>query len=114
MAAPSASFPPTTVAGATATNPASADVMVDGGVLDSGTYEARIFVGASAAAAFSVQHRNAANSSNITTITLRAAAGQTAEYVLKYFLNDQERVRVVMAASLTGTAEASIQITRMV
>ena len=48
------------------------------------------------------------------TVTLRAAAGQTAEYILKYALNQSERIRVLPEANITGAAESTIQAIRVV
>jgi hypothetical protein len=48
------------------------------------------------------------------TVLLRAAAGQTGEYVLKYSINNNERIRVLPEANITGTAEATVQAIRVV
>lgn len=115
MAAPSASYPAIHDSAGKQTNPTTATVLADTGAASASLYEVRVFVGCSAAATFNIQHRNAANDGNISdTVTLRAAAGQTAEYVLKYHLNQSERIRVLPEANITGDAEATIQAIRVV
>jgi hypothetical protein len=91
-------------------NPTTASVLADTGALPGAMYDVRVLVGCSAAATFNVQHRNAANSGNVSdTVLIRAAAGQTGEYILKYALNKDERIRVVPEANITGDAEITIQ-----
>jgi hypothetical protein len=115
MAGPSASYGPVNNFGAVTTNPlAASSVLADTGALSAGLYEVRIFVGCSVAAIFKVQHRDSTNASTNSTINLRAAAGQTAEYVLKYDVNTNERIRVLPQANITGDAEVSLQAVRVV
>lgn len=98
----------------TATNPTTASVLADTGAMAAGLYEAKVFVGCSVAAIFTVQHRNVANDGNVSDpVLLRAAAGQTGEYVIKYSVNLNERVRILPAASITGDAEASVNVERI-
>lgn len=99
---------------AQATNPSSGNVMADTGALRAGNYEFRIFPGASATAEFAVQRRNSANGANVgDVVVLYGAAGQTGGYVLTYSLEADERIRVVMNASLTGTAAVAINGERL-
>jgi hypothetical protein len=92
------------------TNPTTAEVMADTGALPGALYEVRIMVGCSAAATFNVQHRNAANDGNVSdTVIIRAAAGQTGEYILKYALVKNERIRVLPEANITGLGEVTLQ-----
>jgi hypothetical protein len=95
------------------TNPTTSTSLADTGAMPSALYEVRVLVGASVASTFNVLHRNAADSGNISdTVMIRAAAGQTAEYVFKYSINTNERIRVVPETSITGDAEATVQAIR--
>jgi hypothetical protein len=97
------------------TNPTTADVLADTGAIPSALYDVRVLVGCSAAATFNIQHRNAANDGNVSdTVLIRAAAGQTGEYIFKYALNTNERIRVVPEANITGSAEATVQAIRII
>lgn len=96
------------------TNPTTSDVLADSGALPGAIYEVRVFVGCSVAATFVVQHRDAANSGNVGSVpVLRAAAGQTAEYVYTMAFNTNERVRVLPEANITGAAECAVEVTRI-
>lgn len=97
------------------TNPQTTDVLADTGEMETGIYEVRVLIGASAASTFNVQHRNAANGANASdAVLIRAAAGQTGEYVLKFAINNtSERVRVVPETNVTGDAEATVQAIRI-
>lgn len=95
-------------------NPTTATVLADTGALASAIYEVRVFVGCDVAATFVVQHRDAANTGNVGSVpVLRAAAGQTAEYVFTTALNANERMRVLPEANITGNAEATVEATRI-
>lgn len=114
MAQVTASYPATRNSAGSVTNPtAASSVLADTGALVSALYECRVAVGCSVAAAFSVQHRNAANTSTNETIILRAAAGQTGEYAFKFNINTNERIRVMPAADITGNAEAIVEVVRV-
>jgi hypothetical protein len=95
---------------AEATNPTAGTVTADTGALPAGNYEVRVTVGASAAAQFLLQRRNAANGANVgDTVVLYAAAGQSGQYVFSFVLEASERVRVVMDDTLAaGTASCAI------
>jgi hypothetical protein len=115
MAVRSASYAPVMDTTGSQTNPTTATVLADTGALPSSLYEVRVLVGCSVAAAFVLQRRNEANDANVGDVpVLRAAAGQTGEYVLKYELLTNERLRVLPAANITGSGEATIQVERMV
>lgn len=113
MATRTVSYAPLYFTATPTTNPTSGTVIVDSGALTQGMYELRLLPGASAAALFTLQHRDSTNASNIAAISIRAAAGQTAEYVLKFAVNSNERIRLVMGANLTGDAEGALQIERI-
>lgn len=110
-----ASFSPVHDCGGTLTNPTTGTVLADTGQLPAGLYEMRVAVGSSVAATYSVQHRNAANSGFVSdTTTIRGAAGQTGEYVFKYSIQVNERLRVLPQDNITGDAEATINAVRVV
>lgn len=104
-------------ASAATTNPTTASVLADtGAITDPGQYEVRVFVGCSVAAIFSVQHRDAANTGIVSdSVLIRAAAGQTGEYILKYHVTvTGQRFRILPAANITGEAECTVQAIRVV
>ncbi len=110
-----ASFPPVINATAPTTNPTTSSVLADTGALASGLYEIRVSAGATVAAIFQLQRRNAANGANVGSIIhIRTAAGQTTEQVWKYELLTSERIRLLPQANITGDAEAAIQAERVV
>lgn len=101
-------------ASADETNPTTATILADTGALEGGIYRAHLVLGASAAAKFAVQRRNAANSANVgDVVNIYVAAGTTEEVTLRFALEKDERVRVTMLANLTGTASAAIQAQRV-
>lgn len=105
---------PTLDAGAKETNPDTTDVMADSGALSAGIYDVRVIIGASAAAIFQVERRNADNDASVgDVVILYCAAGQSAQFALPYVLEEGERVRVMMNANLTGTAAAAINVERL-
>lgn len=104
---------PTLVVGTEATNPVTTDVMVDTGALGAGIYEFRVYIGATAAAHFEVQHRNAANSASNKVLILYGAAGQTGCYPITLSLEANERVRVMMNDNLTGGAVCAINYEKL-
>jgi len=107
--------PPTVTAGTEQTNPTAGTVIVDSGALPAGTYLFYVSIGASAAAQFQVQRRDAANGSNVGNPALKyIAAGQSAQFVYQTVLESNERVRVTMDDNLTGTAVADLVYQRLV
>ncbi len=98
------------------TNPTTVSVLADTGELSPGLYDVRVLVGSSVAAVFYIQHRNAANTdAQSDVVPVRAAAGQTGQYVFKFDVNvSGQRVRVLPAANITGDAEATVQAIRIV
>jgi hypothetical protein len=114
MSVRTVSYAPTLDAVTPQTNPTTTDVLADTGALPASLYEMRILVGCTVAAVFLVQRRNAANGANVGDVVyIRAAAGQTGQYVLKYEMNKDERLRVLPAANITGDAEVTIQAERI-
>lgn len=115
MAERSASYAPVLNSSSPQTNPTTSTVLADTGALPAALYEARVTCGCTVAAIFQIQRRDTSNGSNVgSVIYIRAAAGQTGEYVFKYELNSNERIRVLPAANITGDAEASVSVERMV
>lgn len=92
------------------TNPADDALCADtGAVAFSGVYEFLVTIGASAAAHFQVQRRNAANGANVGAVPIAyGPAGQSGQYRFFFNLVAGERVRVVMDDALTGTVAVSI------
>ena len=96
------------------TNPGTTNVMADTGALDGGNYEVRALVGASAAATFALQRRNAANDGNVGDVpVLYVVAGSSAQFTLRYRVEAGERIRLMMHAALTGTAAAALNVEKM-
>lgn len=94
------------------TNPTTATVIADSGVVAfRGLYEVRVIIGGSVAAQFQLQRRNAANGANVGDVVgLYGAAGQSSQFVLNYYLDAGERVRLMMDDNLTGTAYCAITV----
>jgi hypothetical protein len=96
------------------TNPSDNDVVADTGALLPGIYEVRVTLGASAAAHYALQRRNAANDANVGVVPiLYAAAGQSGQYVFRFSIETGERVVVAMDDALTGTASVILQWERL-
>lgn len=95
------------------TDPPDDTVMADTGELTEGKWEFRITAGASAAAQFAVQHRNASNSSNVFSTVIYIPAGVSGQYLFYFSLIDDQRVRVIMDNALTGDATVSINYEKL-
>src|SRR5215212_6305689 len=79
------------------TNPADELLMADSGALARGTYEAIVTVGASAAADFRLERRNAADSAAVgNTVVIKGPAGQSGQYRFMFVLEASERLKVYM------------------
>lgn len=94
------------------TNPGTSTVLADSGAVPfKGLYEVRIVIGGSVASQFQVQRRNAANGATVGDVVgLYGAAGQSSQFILNYYLDAGERVRVVPDDAITGTAFCSITV----
>lgn len=92
------------------TNPSDDALTADTGALPyTGHYEFLITIGASAAAHFQVQRRNAANGANVGAVPIiYGPAGQSGQYRVWVSIAAGERVRVVMDDALTGTCAVTI------
>jgi hypothetical protein len=96
------------------TDPDTTDVMADTGALTAGIWEFKVSLGASAAATFLVQRRNAANSDDVGDVpVVYVPAGATGQYVYTFEIETGERVRVMMEANLTGTAAAVLNYEKL-
>jgi len=102
-------YPVALAASADETDPTTSTILADTGALPGGIYEVRVTLGASAAAKFAVQRRNAANDATVgDVIIIYCAANVAVVHPLKYALEPNERVRVTMATNLTGTGVAAV------
>lgn len=95
-------------------NPTTSTLLADTGAMPSAIYEVRIVAGSSAAGTLNVQHRDSANTGNVSdTAIIFCAAGQSGQYVLKYAVNQNERIRVLPETSITGDVSVTIQAVRV-
>lgn len=97
------------------TNPGTSTVMADtGAITKPGFYEVLAIVNTTANAQFELQHRNSGNTGVVSdTAGVYCAANAPAEVKGLYFINENERVRVMMNAALTGDAWATLFVTRV-
>lgn len=90
------------------TNPTAGDVAADTGAQLAGLYDVRVVVGGTAAAAFTINRRNAANAADVGDQPVLYTAANTSQAAqLTMTLEAGERVRVTVGA-LTGEACAVI------
>lgn len=81
---------------------------------EGGTYQVIAMVGASIASLWDVEHRDAANASNIAVHRVRIVAGETLQFVLWFDIAPNERVRIInQTAFAPGTSEATLQAMRL-
>jgi len=98
------------------TNPAINTILADTGALgaagdDGHEYDFLVVISSSAAADVSIEHRNAANTANVETATHVVPASLVAIFVQARMARN-ERLRVIMAAALTGRISATIHRVR--
>lgn len=100
---------------AESTNPTTSTVLADTGAITApGVYEVLVCTSASANAQFVLQHRNAANGGNISdTAGFYTLANSGSEFRGRYFINYNERLRVLPDDNLTGTAFCTIYAWRV-
>lgn len=96
-------------------DPTTATVLATTGDLATGQYEARVTLSTTAAAQFSVQHRNAADDANKTDPSVvYILANSSGQYVYEFGVEiPNESFRVTMDTNLTGTATAHIQVRKI-
>lgn len=90
-------------------NPTSGTVMADTGPLAIGAYSVLVLASASVVSAMDIQVRDSTNTITVNSQQLRlslAVSQQIGEILI--FVNDNERIRVVMAGTIVGTAQASV------
>ena len=110
-----------------ATNPTTATVMADTGILGTlrpgstdaywgggGIYEVLVTTSATAVAEFVLQRRNVANNANVGDVHIfYVPANQTVAIPFRMEAEAGERFRVMMNANLTGDAVANVQAQRV-
>lgn len=94
------------------TNPTTATDFGDTGDLLIGDYEVRVIAGASVAAIWELQRRNAADAANVapSPYVFYTPAGQSGEYVWTIRVDANESIRLRLNAGVTGTAAGQIQV----
>lgn len=99
----------------TKTNPTTATVMADTGALNSGIYDVLVMSSTDTAGAkMQLEHRNAANDGTVSdTAPWRLSANAPAEFKGIYFIDHNQRIRVMMTSNLTGDAEATLFVQRI-
>lgn len=97
------------------TNPADELLMATSGALPyAGNYEVVVTVGASAAADFRLERRNAADAAAVgNTVVIKGPAGQSGQYRFLFKLEASERVSVYMDDALTGTAAVALNLEQL-
>ena len=95
------------------TNPTT-NVMADTGRLRSGFYEVLVVASASAAAEFVIQRRSVGSLSTVGSgIIFYAPASQAVAVPARFEVGENENIRVMMNANLTGDAVATITAQRI-
>lgn len=96
------------------TNPTTNQVILDTGALPGPAGRSFVVVGsATVASVFEVQWRNATDTATIKSQILSVPANGTAvlpESNSTFVMDDQERVRIIMVAGVTGSVSASMFI----
>ena len=99
---------PVVYGGSKVTDPGLATVMADTtAIADGGLYEFAVILGSSTPSIFEFQLRNAANDATVWSIVLYGGT-QSAQYRIPVKVGDGGRVRVMMNATLIGTASAAL------
>ena len=91
-------------------NPATDAILADTGALSpGGTTNITIVIGGSVAFIVTVEHRNAANSANVTSQVIAAAANTPYDVIFPgVIFASGERIRVRLTAGVTGSVQASL------
>ena len=96
------------------TNPDTTIVMADTGAIPAGIYEVLVSVSETALAEYAVQRRNVANDANIgDVVVFYGPANSGRDVPLRFEIEKDERVRVMMNASLTGDAVVHVTAQRV-
>jgi len=95
-------------------NPVTDQVLCDTGPLPGPAgRSAQVVAAATVAAVFELQWRNAANTSTLKSQILAVPASGTAqlpESVNTFVMSDQERLRIIMVAGITGSVSVSLYV----
>lgn len=91
-------------------NPILDQVLVDTGALSSGTRTPQVIISCTVAAAFELQHRDAANLTTLRSQIIACQAFDAKDVTLFLGLDmaASERVRVLSVAAVTGQVSASL------
>jgi len=81
--------------GAKKSNAAAAAIHDEDIAPENGSYEAAILVGGEAAQNWQLQHRDAANGANLFTADIWSVTNQTGQYVWRFEMKKDERIRIV-------------------
>lgn len=96
------------------TNPADELLMATSGAMAAGNYEVIVTLGASAAADFRLERRNAADAAAVgNTLVIKGPAGQSGQYRFLFKLETSERISVYMDDALTGTAAVGLNLEQL-
>ncbi len=100
--------------GTTFVNPALNAVIADTGpVITPAEYSVYVSISATANSNYTISHRDAANATDLEVNTQFGAANTPYEDIGPVRIaNTNERVRVIMAAALTGSINCTIKLTR--
>ena len=92
------------------TNPTINTLVADTGAMAANGVNIKIIVGASVASRFAIEWRNAANTANLWSQIVANPANQSISVDLPVGIPFAagERLRIIMAAALTGVAQGSI------
>jgi hypothetical protein len=95
-------------------NPVLDQVLCDSGALPAGSRYVTVYGSATVAAVFELQLRNAANSATLKSQILAVPASgtnQLNESVTSFPMADQERLRIIQVAAVTGSVSVSMHHT---
>lgn len=104
------------ITGGLQTNPAAATILADTGARSGPAgsteviLELRLLASASASCGIEIQHRNAANTTNVWQHAFRLAADSVVNTEIPVTITNGERVRVVMLTNPTGLVQASLRV----
>lgn len=98
------------VAGGLTVNPSTNDVIVDTGALAAGPYVFEFLLDSTVDTRLIIEHRNAANSATLKSKEVPLATNSWVQIVLGNDLDllENERLRAIMKAGITGTVQGSI------
>lgn len=96
------------------TNPTSGTVMADTGALSAGYYEVFVTASATVDSQWQLQRRNSTNTGNTGDVTVfYTGISLVGQLLYVYYVDDNERLRLVMDGSITGVAVGCLHVTRI-